>query len=65
MDSTIDELIQLIDDFSAECEQRQHTDTGDAWDLLRTIRGRLDAIRRDRAGSHDPTPAKRTSTETP
>ncbi len=44
--STILELIQRIDDFSADCERREHTDTGEAWDLLHEIREELDAARR-------------------
>ena len=50
-DSTILELIQRIDDFSADCERREHTDTGEAWDLLHEIREELDAARRYDAGS--------------
>ena len=50
-DSTILELIQRIDDFSADCERREHTDTGEAWDVLHEIREELDAARRRDAGS--------------
>ena len=50
-DCTILELIHRIDDFSAECERREHTDTGEAWDLLHEIREELDAARRCDAGS--------------
>ncbi len=49
--STILELIQRIDDFSANCERREHTDTGEAWDLLHEIREELDAARRSDARS--------------
>ena len=50
-ESTILELIQRIDDFSADCERREHTDTGEAWDVLHEIREELDAARRRDAGS--------------
>lgn len=50
-DSTILELIQRIDDFSADCERSEHTDTGEAWDLLLEIRETLKAARQRAAGS--------------
>lgn len=33
-----DDLIRQIDEFRASCEENEHTDTGEAWDLLLHIR---------------------------
>ena len=40
-DADLGDLVERIDDFEAECEEEDYTDTGDAWNLLYVIRDRL------------------------
>ncbi len=38
------EMIDQIEYFSEKCAKEEHTDTGDAWDLLLDIQGKLTAM---------------------
>ena len=40
-ETTLRDLVSRIDQFDQECEDAQHTDTGDAWDLLHHLRKQL------------------------
>lgn len=39
--TTIKGIVKAIDKFDKQCAKKEYTDTGDAWDLLNSIRTTL------------------------
>lgn len=46
------ELVDEINEFDKECQEKEHTDSVDAWDLLNTIKEKLGRL----ACDHEPIP---------